>query len=624
MVVKTSMRFIPISKLSVSMAVLSLAAVTAMATPAIPADLDWAKLPPHPRLFANDGQLAAIKTRDDDVSRQLLALLESESDKMLSSKPIIYAESGIILDAMREVQRRVLGLALRYRLSGDKRFFNKAREELLQLADLPDWRPSHFLDVAEAALAASIGLDWLYDDLTPEDRDRIASAIVNRALIPSLEFKAGGDSWVNGDFNWAQVCHCGLVVGALAIAEREPALARQIVERAVANLDKVGATYAPDGAYPEGPSYWLYGTSFHVILIEALRTTLGSGCELEKFPGFLKTADYNYQMVGPTGEVFNYSDYHNEHLNEPVMLWFARERRDRNVARDELAAISLRLGETSSAGDLVVSRFLPLGLLWWDPKLPTNSDSRAKHWTAAGVLPLAVMRSAWDDPLASFIAVKGGTPNHSHGHMDVGSFVLEADGVRWAIDLGTEDYDKMRASKLDLWNYTQDSSRWSCFRVGPEGHNILRIDNAYQNISGKAEIRALPDEDGTMGNVVDLTPLYQDKATRVHRTVKLRPDRSFLIEDEWTAADHAVDVSFQWLTMAKVTQVPHGLLLEQSGKSLTLQVTPADAAIVVEDVSAPRAVQDSPNPGLSRIVITSPTAATATMKLSIHAIPAER
>jgi hypothetical protein len=97
------------------------------------------------------------------------------------------------------------------------------------------------------------------------------------------------------------------------------------------------------------------------------------------------------------------------------------------------------------------------------------------HWTAAGELPIAVMRSAWDDPDATYLAIKGGTPNQSHGHMDVGSFVLEANGVRWALDLGTESYNRMRAAKLDLWNYSQDSSRWTTFRVGPEGHNILRF-----------------------------------------------------------------------------------------------------------------------------------------------------
>ena len=45
-----------------------------------------------------------------------------------------------------------------------------------------------------------------------------------------------------------------------------------------------------------------------------------------------------------------------------------------------------------------------------------------KEYTAQGGLALGIMRSAWDDPNAVFVATKGGTPNYSHGHMDVGSF----------------------------------------------------------------------------------------------------------------------------------------------------------------------------------------------------------
>ena len=579
-----------------------------------PTDSDWAKLPPHPRLLASASRLAETKLRNDDVSRQLVGLLAKQTEQALAAAPVVFPPTGFLMGPARDSQGRILALALSYRLTGDKRYFTRAREELLRLAALPEWRPIHFLDVGEAALAAGLGLDWLYDDLSTDDRDHVTQAIVENAIKPSLAVKAGSNSWVDGDFNWTQVCHGGVVVAALAIAEREPALARQVVERAVSNMGNVGATYSPDGSYAEGPSYWSYGTSFHVILIEALRSALGTSCGLEKFPGFLKTGDFNNQMVAPSGEEFNFSDYHKENLNEPIMLWFARELRERGVARDELVFLA-------APGNAVISRHLPLEILWWDPSLPVASDTRARHWTAAGVLPLAVMRSAWDDPEAAFVAVKGGTPNHSHAHMDVGSFILEVGGVRWALDLGTESYNKMRAAKLDLWNYTQDSSRWTTFRVGPEGHNILRFDGARQDVSGKAEIRILPDDNGTMGNVVDLTPLYRNQVAKVERTVKLHPDKSISIVDEWTTADHPVNPSFQWLTRAKVTRTRSGLRLEQSGKLLSVLIEPFAAKIDVEDVSAARDQQDSPNPGLSRIVIHLPTPAKTTSQLRVTATP---
>lgn len=588
------------------------------------ADLDFSKLPEHPRLYADSARFAAVARRDDAVSGQMSAIVARETEKAVTAPALKYPTSGIRLGVMRQAQSRILFLAFSYRLSGEHRYFARARAELLQLAALPDWGPGHFLGVGEAAFAAGIGLDWLFAELSPAERDQIGRAIVDHALLPSLKAEEGKNGWVDGDYNWNQVCHAGLTVGALAIAEREPQLARRIVERAIRNLPKAGAVYAPDGSYPEGPSYWIYGTSFHILLVEALRSALGNTFGLDRLPGFLASAEFNNQMVAPSGDDYNFSDYHVEHLNEPIMLWFARELRDRGVARDELAKLA-RLAATPpsiSEPRIAVSRHQVFGLLWWEPTLAASATPPALQWTASGTLPIAAMRSAWDDPRATYVAVKGGTPHHSHAHMDVGSFILEANGVRWALDLGTESYDRMRAAKLDLWNYHQDSTRWNTFRVGPEGHNILRFDGSRQLVAGKGEIRALPADRGTLGNVVDLTPLYADHATRVERCVRLHPDRSVSIEDAWTTGAAATRVSWQWLTRAEVTPQADGAVLRQNGQSLVLgYVSSQRAHLDVEDVSQPRNAWDSANPGLRRIVIQLDTPAATAGHLRVVATP---
>ncbi|SOD99388.1 heparinase II/III domain-containing protein [Spirosoma fluviale] len=588
------------------------------------AQVEALTVPDHPRLFANAARFVSLKNQNDSVSSQLKVYVQRTAEQYLTADTIVYPTKGFKFGPMREVQGRIIALAMSYRLTGDQRFLTRARQELKQLAALPDWAPNHFLDVGEGALAAGIGLDWLYAELPPDERDQLARAIVENALLPSLEVSGGSGSWVDGDFNWTQVCHGGLTVGALAIAEREPELAKKIINRAIKNVPHAGAVYAPDGAYPEGPSYWSYGTTFHVLLIEALRSALGTSHGLETFPGFLKTADYNLQMVGPSGFDFNYSDYHLETQNEPIMLWFARETRRPDLARQELADVHAlyRAAVSNTKSSVYSNRHTPFELLWWSPELAGKSTSTSpRHWTSQGVLPMAVMRSAWNDPQATFVAIKGGTPNHSHAHMDVGSFVLEADGVRWAIDLGTESYDKMRAAKLDLWSYAQSSTRWTTFRVGPEGHNILRFGGAYQNISGNAPISLLPAKNGSMGNSVDLTPVYRNQVERVQRNVTLNPDRSVSIEDQWTTGSQPVDVSWQWLTKAIVTRTPTGLLLRQDGQLLGVVIEPKGAIVEIQDVSGALALQDSPNPGVTRIVVKRTTAAGKTDTLRVKAIP---
>jgi hypothetical protein len=58
-----------------------------------------------------------------------------------------------------------------------------------------------------------------------------------------------------------------MLTGALAIADENPAVAREIVEAAVRSLPLAMHEYAPDGGYREGPAYWAYGTTYNILAI---------------------------------------------------------------------------------------------------------------------------------------------------------------------------------------------------------------------------------------------------------------------------------------------------------------------------------------------------------------------
>ena len=51
------------------------------------------------------------------------------------------------------------------------------------------------------------------------------------------------------------------------------------------------------------------------------------------------------------------------------------------------------------------------------------------------------MRSDWLDPSAMFVGIKAGTNRVNHSHLDLGTFVLDALGQRWAVDLGGDNYN---------------------------------------------------------------------------------------------------------------------------------------------------------------------------------------
>jgi oligo-alginate lyase len=574
----------------------------------------WSSLPPHPRLFANAARWDQLRAelRNDAVAQQLFALIRERAEGVLTAPSLALAEKGDFLHGpMRQIQGRIAALAMVYRVTADVRFLARAKQEMQELATTPHWRPGHFLSTAEATLAMAIGLDWLYDELTPDERTRYGQAIIDRGLKISLDEENKHSSWVTSAGNWGPVCHGALAVGALAVAELAPELASRIVNRSIANVSFAAAKYAPAGAHSEGPGYWAYGTNFYCILTEALRTSFGTTCGLEQAPGFFQTGDYNLQMTTPTGQMFNHNDSVPEFGFEPAMFWFARETHRRLLVEPTLERLTamhdILVGDSAQPD---ASRLQPLALLWWDPSLPVSvsgtSPGALTWWSGASAQPHAVMRSAWNDRRAVYVGLKAGAADESHAHMDAGSFLIEANGVRWAVDLGRDSYQLPRRNGLgaELFDAAQDSRRWAIFRAGPESHNILRFNNAVPLVSGRAELRPTTGPLASAGFIMDLSATYGDQITSAQRGVSLRPDRRIVIRDEWRTGERAVAVAWQWLTFANVTLNSGGAVLTQNGETLRLRVvSPANAHLAVEDLSRPVNAWDSPNPELKRIVV---------------------
>ncbi|MBM4001112.1 MAG: hypothetical protein FJ297_16520 [Planctomycetes bacterium] len=79
-------------------------------------------------------------------------------------------------------------------------------------------------------------------------------------------------SWTRRDNSWNEVCDSGMLLGALAIVEHEPELASQVIDAARDSLPHGLSAYQPDGAYPEGRSYWEYGAMYTCLAIQGLTT----------------------------------------------------------------------------------------------------------------------------------------------------------------------------------------------------------------------------------------------------------------------------------------------------------------------------------------------------------------
>ncbi|HEX7086731.1 MAG TPA: heparinase II/III family protein [Vicinamibacterales bacterium] len=541
----------------------------------------------RPRLHVREAELEAIRARlvADLRVRAWRDRLRADADRMLGEPPAERVLVGPrLLAQSRAVLRRVTTLAGLYLLDGNPRYLARARDEMLAAARFEDWNPSHFLDVAEMTNALGIGYDWLHPYLSADERQVIRDAIIRKGLEPGLEAIAAGAWWATqGRNNWTQVCIGGLVTGALAVADEAPDVAARVIEAARGEgLARRMRLYAPDGGDEEGPAYWSYATSYTVFLLSALETALGDDFGIAGAEGFDRTGDFRLHVIGPSGRVFNYGDGTEATRPAPQMFWLAGRFDRPDYAAHERERL-IRGLDTPRIFHLL-----------WIARLPDGDASVPPRARLFDGVDVAFLRGDWRDPNASWVGFKGGRNGASHAHLDLGTFVFDARGERWAIDLGSDDYD--------LPGYF-GRQRWTYYRLRTESHNTLLVNGTNQATDASAPIVAFSDDFWRAFAVADLTAAYAPALSSARRGVMLIDGRDLLVQDEVESADGA-DVIWQMLTRARVTQQGLHALLEQGGQQLSFRVLePQGAVLHVGPASAPPPQTQQPEVSVLRVFL---------------------
>lgn len=556
----------------------------------------------HPRLLADGEEFKTLPERIEGNERlsRIWEQVRRKADLILKAEPLERKMTGRrLLSVSRSALDRTLALAMAYKVTGDARYLERGKMTLGTVAGFSDWNPSHFLDVAEMAAAVSIGYDWLYDDLTPEFREVLRKTLVEKALEPSFKKRQW---WIKGTNNWNQVCHGGLTLAALAVLEDEPQWALKVIGRALDGIPSgMRASYAPNGNYPEGPGYWNYGTSYNVILIAALEQALGTDFGLAGMPGFGQTGSYVNHAAGPTGLTFNYADGGaSVQSASPALFWLARR-------FDRPDWVTARLKEFDTGMERASrSRFFPLNLLWAPRRHGTTKGTMPLDWKGEGHKPVTMHRSGWN-PEAFYLGVCAGSPSSNHGHMDIGSFIFECDGVRWVEDLGAQSYHSLESKGVRLWDRDQEGDRWGVFRLNNFSHNTLTIGGELQRVDGFARITGFSDAPECPSTVVDLSPVYAGQVAEAERSFHLPGRRHLVIRDRLEGVRDGRSVTWRMMTGAAITlQSEREAILTRDGKSLRARLLePTGASWSILDASKPRSPIDAPNPGKSLLECTA-------------------
>ncbi|KZV66524.1 heparinase II III family protein [Peniophora sp. CONT] len=499
-----------------------------------------------------------------------------------SNLPVVpyYLDGGAtgngLLDAARQVKQRMKVYSYAYRITNNTKWADLAYAEIQNTVsdtygpnNVTKWNPVHFLDTAEMMAAHAIAYDWLYDVLTADQKTTMRANIIQYGLDLGINIYTEGDTnywgWWKASTtqgNWNCVCNNGLTMAALAIlGDDDTGKAATILANTVPNaLQACSIAPSPDGTWQETNDYWYFGSTGFAEMASSLQTATGSVYGMDsQSQGFNLTGYFHMYAQGATS-LFNWGDngpnkftatanallFYGDLFNNPAYQLYQRDQWD---AADPWSMFWYNPAVT--------------GAFWDGLPLDRYFDNSTDQW--------ASMRSSWTDANALFVAIKAGTNvgHQTHNDLDVGDFVIDALGTRWAGELGDGDYLSTGYFSTD----TQDSQRWLYYRKRTEGQNTILVGGLNQDVlaaptakfgstgeaQGSSTVYDVP-KDSAAFFTADISSAYfnSTQLKRGIRTINAR--KQVLLQDEITAT-----TSFEWRMHTNAT-----VAIDSAGTTATL------------------------------------------------------
>ncbi len=521
----------------------------------------------HPRIIMSADDLDRVKrlySEGDPYIKKWGDQIIEDASAMFGKAEYTY---DIVSSNMNDVAYAVddiKNLAMAYYLTGNTRYVARAWTFMKNICELTTWNPMSYLDVGELTAILAIGYDWLYNVLTEEQRTYLAKTIYERGVeytnriyynqLPSTEAYT---SWWNATNNWNAVCNGGVMLGAMAIFESYPDTCADFIRNASRALEYMMPQFYPDGAWAEGGGYWNYALQYTVYTIASFQNTLGDDLGFIDTPGFSNTGWFGTSLSGSTG-FNNFGDNVIQFINNPQVMWCANEFNDSVLASARITEME-NLGHRGTVADMI----------YYNPEL-LGADSSLPLDTRSPGVEVVGLREKWYDQGSTFLGFNGGSAMRSHGHLDLGTFVVDMAGERIISDPGAESYSASGYFSTKRFDY---------YRARPEGHNIYVINptNSPDDYGIDRNAFALTTDPVSKNrgaySSVDLTESYQRDVTKAVRGYMLTDDRrNVLVRDEIDLKGES-DIYWFLHTKAEIEmEDKNTAVLNLNGKKIKVQI----------------------------------------------------
>ncbi len=557
----------------------------------------------RPRLIQNAAGWAAIKNQitQDPALTKLMATLKASGEDLLKDPELnrINGE-GDSGEGARAIYRMALLAALHFG-DGDLKWKDRAARELTLLCDktnFRDWHPTDAGAVADMVIAVTLGYDWFRDGLNATQAAAIRAFLRQKgvdALIAHLQDKpvpptafatAPEGREANPEApaakDTAPVTRqkmriaSALMLNAIGFVDEDPKLAKDSANAAAKVFGDGLLRFAPAGIWPEGIEAGDAVIDYAAMVIQSLRSSSGKDFGLSMLEGIPQFALARLHLYGPTGQPFHVrADAAGDGLRPWITTWLAGLHGNPGIpafdAGDRMAVDTAYFGGVGH-------------YLYYHAQAATNGTPEAFDFATAGGLA-ATVRSGWGgDDL--YIAIKGGDNRDPHAQLDIGTFVLDAAGIRWGQELGVEHgFDSGVALAPE-----DRRKRYDHFLEGTRGQNTLTFGGGNQDLDARAGVLLTQSTPDIGLAIIDMTKAYPKDASQVHRGIRVVRGASpyLVIQDDLTVKKTQPLVwSMQTRDLDISVDGPTATLKQGDRQLIATLVSPKGATFSVEQPPPP-------------------------------------
>lgn len=492
----------------------------------------------HPRLIATKEEFEQLKKK-----------IQSKKEYLEIYKDFILKCENYVLQPLTKYDKpdglRLYGalattagaiiknLGMAYQLTGDKKYAERAWQEIENILSWDDWNcDNHYLDTGAAVPMITGGYDCIYDYLTAERKElfkkRFQELYLDYAVgacMGTTKFTLYNSSYTQS--NWGAVCGDGMIHAAMCLIDEEDEnslltkkckfLASEIIQ----SLEFPFGQLFPAGTTSEGFVYWEYYLTDLSSATDLLMRMCNDDYGFLSSPGFDKCVDYGIYGQSDNG-AWPYSDTDMDlGVYFPMTTFLYAKIANNKEMMSTLEAFKDYLGVRGN-----------LSYLLWSGEgdRQTKINYPLDYYTEGE--EITVMKSSWKDKDGIFLGALGGRNTLSLCHMDKGTFIFDALGERWFLDLGKDNYNVADG-------YWAEDTRRRLYRIRTEGHNCLNInpspDEFGQEKNQTAKVIRHESADRGSIAVYDLKDVYGTKTSSYNRGFYMCDDRdAVIVQDELT------------------------------------------------------------------------------------------